>query len=51
MSWVPGCEPVHSRVWLLSLTFTGGSGGEGSANRDGCENPAAGRGPEGLIKV
>lgn len=33
--WVLGCELVQSRVWLLTLTFIGGSGGEGSADRDG----------------
>lgn len=48
--WVPGCDPVHSRVWLLTLTFTGGSGGEGSAERQGCEEPAAERISETGIK-
>ena len=35
VSWVPGldCEPLQSSVWLLTLTFIGGSGGEGSAER------------------
>lgn len=34
MICVLGCEPVQSRVWLLTLTFVGGSGGEGSAHRE-----------------
>lgn len=33
VNWVPGCEPIQSIVWLLTLTFIGGSGGEGSAER------------------
>lgn len=34
---VLACEPVQSRVWLLTLTFIGGSGGEGSAKVKGSE--------------
>lgn len=30
-------EPTKARVWFLTLTFTGGSGGEGSAERETVE--------------
>lgn len=28
------CESAHFRVWLLTLMFVGGSGGDGSTNKD-----------------
>lgn len=38
VNWDSGCELILSKVWLLTLMFIGGSGGEGSAERGGWRN-------------